>query len=1585
MAGIFIPACENEVCVEGRRRLVEASRTLGHVVAPNQIGGRYAHSFKKQFDACRCIVLHKCPAFYNKIKFHSLDQYLLDNDDKLYCVHYGNTTETGGSEFEEFFNELTICPATNDSNIAEFLNNFLVNSGQTTDTHHSNVASVISLGHGVHQAITLPSTQNSSNDVRLMTDGRPEKTTQHSNQAIVPNVADLAENKSPDFTHSLRFFRPNSLKTPKVTDNFVTQISQYKDIKISLKFGDLCLVHQKEMNAGCLVHYKGNIANKNKTVARLDSRTNMFDFSRITTMSELAGAVKKIETDQESLKINAMFVVQKMLPALSQHCSTDCIALIAANTGNVLIQSRALDTLELLLFKGRITQHKVDIDMLDRTQQLLAKSFYELRVQFNKPQVNEKLECLIRRWFNIICMLQIETASYAKDTQRNDENGIFGVEMRRFAKNRKLANIIEEGLFSLDRLNHNEIENISRQCFNKSFKEQDTVLSSKKSSTQFVAVLLSLKQASLTMGFVSFQLFYSMDLEMITFLEECVKNSRKKSLAVSVVDLIFRGLAHFLCQLRETTESDISALCERVVNLIEILPQQNMPPEVEMVLVSHMFGVTPAIRKNLIDLFKRKQLYNERLPAYLVQEIEQSLAPLLVVDKKNLEAASASGEWFHLTGQYLSTVVDIHVHKLTEECHRSSDCINFRRSNNTQQHKNQMFCLGKLQHEKIIKILACQDKNIPLFYITEHHKNLQECLKNKMENGNPYPDKYLLDILIHVAEALTFCHSKDFVHANLTAASVFIGADGVKLGGFYIATFVQGDGEKLLGDASKIPTRWSAPETLKRFKVSKMSDVWMFAHLMYEVLNHGLLPYSHIQMDDQECANKICDGSIKLCKETNLKEELHKLIEDCTRTDPTRRPSMEEVLKQLQMLGNNKENETSERSSLKDAELIKRRSSFLFKTGDQSNNYCSNPTEIKRELKATLSNYLNIYTKDKILMSRETLQFNLTDEIRHILESGKLESILPRIDIFLHKNILKQDKQSIEIYLPVSCKESLLEIIMHKRNITTRERCMTLFIKVAELLQKFHHLGFILGDVRCSRIFTGDSGGDVTVCPVSLSHLNKIGSQKSCNFNNVDIDSVQSIRAPPESKGYNYCYTPAFDIYLLGRFMCDVVRFMYIDNPVDLHELQYESMADILESENSTDLLKHKLWCPTDLMRRCLDVNPDNRPTLTQILSELSTFNPNNGQSEQDTCVMIKCTNYALHQNLSNVNHTVINGSCDSMSSTNSSSLASSQSARSYMEILNPSDSSDGSLKGPSRNSSNSIEILNPSDSSDGSSTSHSAKAISSNSNSNSEILNTLDSVNCHVAQPNNSNIPVYMDILNPSDSSGESLTSDVVKPSSHQHKTRPNLAMPSKPRPKHTQSSSTTSSPQSSSTTSSPQSSRTTSSRVMPRRQPEGEDEYLAPIHVVYPPQVLRVKELIHDPVALPQLQTRKGKESKVRKIQRIFVKKPKSEPPTGTPKTDTISQQVTRPVTPNDYDQYNETYSSANDSLDQTVIAMSSGSTTWYAAADSSFYNEIDYNDLYSQSVQYNDEDQRYSQADNHDRAVDESSDECTYDDCL
>lgn len=206
----------------------------------------------------------KTSDFAFQLKRHSLDQYILKDANKLYCVHYGNSTESGGAEFDEFFVEFFVCPATNDSNISVFLNNFQFNSAHTTDANHNTVSALSPAWHGVQQAIAAPATENPNSHIRLLTDGGPQISIQASNQPIVLNKADHAENKIPEVLRNQSFTRP---------------ISRKSDCKITQNFEHLCLAFQSKRseNGGSLIPFEGNYLNKNKTMARLDDWTNIID------------------------------------------------------------------------------------------------------------------------------------------------------------------------------------------------------------------------------------------------------------------------------------------------------------------------------------------------------------------------------------------------------------------------------------------------------------------------------------------------------------------------------------------------------------------------------------------------------------------------------------------------------------------------------------------------------------------------------------------------------------------------------------------------------------------------------------------------------------------------------------------------------------------------------------------------------------------------------------------------------------------------------------------------------------------------------------------------------------------------------------------------------------------------------------------------------------------------------------------------------------------------------------------------------------------------------------------------------------
>ncbi|XP_025100570.1 uncharacterized protein LOC112567904 isoform X2 [Pomacea canaliculata] len=197
---------------------------------------------------------------------------------------------------------------------------------------------------------------------------------------------------------------------------------------------------------------------------------------------------------------------------------------------------------------------------------------------------------------------------------------------------------------------------------------------------------------------------------------------------------------------------------------------------------------------------------------------------------------------------------------------------------------NELLLLEKLNHPHIVQLQAFNDSCWPQFYITEDYLTcaLQTTLVNKSRNGHFFSLTELIIFLMETMEGVQYIHNNNIVHRDLTAANVFISASRqVKLSGLIHAREVTGD---TITDykCSFIPTRWSAPESLKRGVFSKMSDMWMIGHLLYEVLTHGRLPYSEMKQSDTELMPMVVDGRRRLCEEACIPGPVRDLIVQLT-------------------------------------------------------------------------------------------------------------------------------------------------------------------------------------------------------------------------------------------------------------------------------------------------------------------------------------------------------------------------------------------------------------------------------------------------------------------------------------------------------------------------------------------------------------------------------------------------------------------------------------------------------------------------------------------------------------------------------
>ena len=98
--------------------------------------------------------------------------------------------------------------------------------------------------------------------------------------------------------------------------------------------------------------------------------------------------------------------------------------------------------------------------------------------------------------------------------------------------------------------------------------------------------------------------------------------------------------------------------------------------------------------------------------------------------------------------------------------------------------------------------------------------------------------------------------------------------------------------------------RWMSPELLapQRFGLkichpSKSSDCYALGMVVYEIIS-GNVPFHEVQ--DMAVLLKVVDGE-RPCREAGFEDSLWEMMEQCWRSDPHDRPTIESVLRCLEM------------------------------------------------------------------------------------------------------------------------------------------------------------------------------------------------------------------------------------------------------------------------------------------------------------------------------------------------------------------------------------------------------------------------------------------------------------------------------------------------------------------------------------------------------------------------------------------------------------------------------------------------------------------------------------------------------------
>lgn len=195
----------------------------------------------------------------------------------------------------------------------------------------------------------------------------------------------------------------------------------------------------------------------------------------------------------------------------------------------------------------------------------------------------------------------------------------------------------------------------------------------------------------------------------------------------------------------------------------------------------------------------------------------------------------------------------------------------------------------------------CRDKHITQFYGASLEPGRACLLMEHMEQGSlyqvlekPLPLHLQKQIALEIARGLQYLHARDILHRDLKSANILINADNhAKLSDFGLSK-TRAASVKTTHRKSEA-LQWLAPECFSRGSYTTQSDIYSYGVILWELLS-GKRPYAGIT--EAEIPKRTLEGNRDSL--TGIPEPCATLIKQCWSTEPTKRPTLTQIIETLE-------------------------------------------------------------------------------------------------------------------------------------------------------------------------------------------------------------------------------------------------------------------------------------------------------------------------------------------------------------------------------------------------------------------------------------------------------------------------------------------------------------------------------------------------------------------------------------------------------------------------------------------------------------------------------------------------------------
>ncbi|KIJ10817.1 hypothetical protein PAXINDRAFT_16214 [Paxillus involutus ATCC 200175] len=203
----------------------------------------------------------------------------------------------------------------------------------------------------------------------------------------------------------------------------------------------------------------------------------------------------------------------------------------------------------------------------------------------------------------------------------------------------------------------------------------------------------------------------------------------------------------------------------------------------------------------------------------------------------------------------------------------------------------------RLNHPNVLKLHGIADGFAPLPALVSPWVKNGTLTRYLGGAGQQMPTAYRIHILVKVAEALHYIHSKRVVHGDLTSSNILINDEGQPLiSDFGLSSILEEYNETSYFKSNRPGSiRWVAPELLKASpKPSIQSDVYSYGCVILHTLS-GKVPYSEMR-DISVPAAKMNGIRPQKPKNVQIERSHWDLIENCLHATPGDRPPLPDII-----------------------------------------------------------------------------------------------------------------------------------------------------------------------------------------------------------------------------------------------------------------------------------------------------------------------------------------------------------------------------------------------------------------------------------------------------------------------------------------------------------------------------------------------------------------------------------------------------------------------------------------------------------------------------------------------------------------